>query len=344
MDKLVELIKYSSEGHSLDFKKEQYPLGKHAKKHELIKDLIAMANHPSDEDKYIILGVKEKDGIADTFFPISELTDEAKYQQLISINVIPKLKFEYKAFEYQGNKLAYFRIFGNSNRPYLLSKNLFNTLEPSKNEFRVGDGFIRIGSSSEKMGRTEFDEIYKTKYQKQDRKSSLNIEAYFEVSSNPKIYELDLKYLDIRIENLSNKSIDLDVEMKVGKGNNFHLMSERDIWDELRRKNLKGLGAYNASFQSISAQISDSPPISFCTNIEENDSYLIISRSKMKFEKTAIRLSQSDFEKDVFCQNLFVLCEQPTKIDIEVIIRSDDFTEGPFLKKFEVNSPTNVFF
>ncbi len=79
--KIVDIIKYDSEGHALDFKKEQYPIGKHQKKHEILKDFIALLNHPSDEEKYIVCGIKEKNGVADEFFDIGDLIDEAKYQQ-----------------------------------------------------------------------------------------------------------------------------------------------------------------------------------------------------------------------------------------------------------------------
>lgn len=59
-DKIKELIEYHSESHLLDFKREQYLLGKNPKKYELLKDISAMANHPSNDDKYIIIGVVEK--------------------------------------------------------------------------------------------------------------------------------------------------------------------------------------------------------------------------------------------------------------------------------------------
>ncbi len=344
MDKLVELIKYSSEGHSLDFKREQYPLGKSTKKYELIKDLIALANHPSDDDKYIMVGVKEKDGVADTFHSISNLTDEAKYQQLISTNVTPKLNFEYKSFEYQGYKLAYFRVFGNVNRPYLFSKNLSSPEDNSKNQFRTGDGYIRVGSSSKKLGREEFDEIYKAKNQKRDRKSSLIIKPCSGRSTNEKISKTNLKYFDINIENQSNQSIDLDVEMKVFKGDNYYLLSEREVWDILSSRKEEGLSAYSGDILRYSPPKIEIPPHSFDTHIERHDSYLSISRSKTKFQKTAIQLSQLDIERDVFHKTLFIVSEQPVKIAVEVIIRSDDFIEGPLIEKFEIDYPINVFY
>ena len=58
MQKIVEIIEYENESHRVDFKKIEYPLGKDAKKNEILKDFSAFANHLSDDDKFIIIGIK----------------------------------------------------------------------------------------------------------------------------------------------------------------------------------------------------------------------------------------------------------------------------------------------
>jgi predicted HTH transcriptional regulator len=57
IEKLVEIIKYHSESVYVDFKSQEYPLGKNGKKNEILKDISAMANHPSNEPKYIVIGI-----------------------------------------------------------------------------------------------------------------------------------------------------------------------------------------------------------------------------------------------------------------------------------------------
>ena len=74
-DKVLEILEYGSEGYLVDFKQEQYLLGENHKKHEFLKDISAFANHPKDEDKFIIFGVVEKNGMADSFINISNITD-----------------------------------------------------------------------------------------------------------------------------------------------------------------------------------------------------------------------------------------------------------------------------
>lgn len=121
-DKIIEILEYGSEGYLVDFKQEEYLLGKYPKKHEFLKDISAMANHPKDEDKYIIIGAAEKNGMADSLMDIPKLTDQAQYQEYLNAYIEPAITFEYKPITFKGKELAYFRIFDNKNRPYLLRK------------------------------------------------------------------------------------------------------------------------------------------------------------------------------------------------------------------------------
>ena len=54
-EKITDILDYSSECNTIDFKQEQYPIGKHPQKHEILKDISSMANLPTNEDKYIII-------------------------------------------------------------------------------------------------------------------------------------------------------------------------------------------------------------------------------------------------------------------------------------------------
>lgn len=322
-DIVKNILLYSSESHSIDFKMEQYPIERHEKKHELLKDISAMANHPSDEDKYIVIGVIEKNGIASGYCNINDLVDQAKYQQYIDSNIEPNIKFEYKAFDFNGYKLSYFRIFNNTDRPYLVKKEIKNAVNTNKVEYREGDGFIRVGTSTKKLTRKDFDKIYESKYHSIDRKSDIKVTPYFELSRINALSEIGLNYLDISIENTSNRSIALDIEMKVYKGDNFTILSETDLKKELNRRNTD---SFSVVYEMPSLHV----------GMEDFDNYVLISRTRLRIEKTAIILPQKAIEKDVFCQYLYVLQSEPNLIRAEIIIRSDDFTEGIFINTVEL--------
>lgn len=321
---IEQKIKYDCEGSSLDYKKEEYPLGKHIKRNEILKDISSLANHHSDEDKYIIIGVKEENGVAKDFYEIEIITDEASYQKFVIENIEPKINFEYKSFVYDGKKLACFKIFNNKLRPYLFKKNVQNPVT-NKTEFKIGDGFIKVGSSSEKMDRTDFENIYRTRYTEKDRKGDLEIETYFASSNDDELSKLDIEYLDIKITNQSNKSIDFDIEMRVFKGDGYALVSEDEIKKELKKSRKK-----SSSF-GFDIEISQPQINNMHIDFEDEEQFVFIARNSLA-RTTAISLPQNSSEKDIFCQHLFVVENEQHEIKAELIIRSDDFTEG-LLKK-----------
>ncbi|MEX0997456.1 MAG: ATP-binding protein [Flavobacteriaceae bacterium] len=323
---LEQIIKYNSEGSKLDYKKEEYVLGKSDKKNEILKDLSAFANHHSDSDKYIIIGVKEKDGVASQFYEIENLTDEATYQQFLIDNIEPKINFEYKSAIFDNKQIAYFRIFGNKNRPYLFKKNLQNPVT-KKPEYRIGDGYIKVGSSSKKLERSDFEFIYKTRFTERDRKNDLEIETYFGTTDNDEIINWNIKYLDIKISNHSNKSIEFDIEMKVFKSENYGLISEDELLKELKKKQKKKSSDFGINFEVIQPQI-----MNLHVDYKEKDNFVIISRNSFA-KKTAFNLAQNSSESDIFCQHLFVLGDNADEIKAELTIRSDDFTEGSLVKE-----------
>lgn len=149
MQKIIEIIEYENESHRVDFKKMEYGLGNDAKKNEILKDFSAFTNHLSDDDKFIIIGIKEKEDKTKEIFGIDNPTDEAKYRQFINDNIEPQINFEYNHLSYKNKKICFFRLSENNNRPYLFKKDSKNPID-GKTEFKYGDGFIRVGTSTKK--------------------------------------------------------------------------------------------------------------------------------------------------------------------------------------------------
>jgi predicted HTH transcriptional regulator len=122
---IVNLIENESENTKLDFKLEQYPIEKGSiKKGEFLKDMCAFANLVSKEDKFIIIGIEEKNGIAVNFKPIDELHDQASYQQFLNQYIEPEINFEYNEIIHLGNRLAYFRLLTTIKNHIYLRKNI----------------------------------------------------------------------------------------------------------------------------------------------------------------------------------------------------------------------------
>jgi hypothetical protein len=323
---MTYLIEYESESFRVDFKKEEYPLGKDGKKNELLKDICAFANQLSDDDKFIVIGVKETGGVSKEIFNIDNPTDEAKYQQFIQDNE-PKINFEYKVDKHIDKTMCFFRIFKNKERPYLFKKDVINP-QTNKPDYKYGDGFIRIGSSSRKIGRKELDDINKNKLKYFDRRSDLEIVPVIGSPSDGEIKNLDIKYLDIEVINKANKSINFDIEMKLTKKEGFLILAELDFKKQLRKQNL--IKKTNLFLPEINFK---QPLIgNFNIDTTENESELIVSRTPIK-NRTAITLPQNSKQKDVFNQCVILVQNQKNQIKGEVTIRSDDLIDGAFVKK-----------
>jgi len=332
------IIEYESESYKVDFKKEEYLLGKTPKKNELLKDIIAFANHLSDDDKYIIIGVKDIDGLAKEIFEVTNPTDEAKYQQFLQDSIEPRINFEYKPYKYKGQTICYFRIFQNIDRPYLFKKDILNP-ETGKPDYKYGDGLIRIGTSSKKIGRKELDDIAKNLNKYSDRSSDLEIIPIIGSPTSDEISNLNVLYLDVAVVNKSNKSIDFDIEMTLTKANGFALLSETDFRRELKEQ--ERTKRANSPFGILSF---DTPVIgNFHVSFSENDTELTIVRNAMK-NRTAVTLPQNSERKDIFDQSLILLQDTSQTIKAVVKIRSDDFPDGALIQEivFETKTSHNI--
>lgn len=327
IEKLIEIIKYHSESVHVDFKSYEYSLGKHAKKNEFLKDVSGMANHPSNEPKYILIGIEEKNGMASEFNDISTLTDQANYQQFVEENIEPKINFEYKSFEYEGFKLAAFIISNNEERPYLFRKNVKKTGDRTQ-EFRIGDGFIRTGTSTRKLTRKDFEEIYTKRLESKDRKSDLIITPIYKKNSHWNYFMIDFS-----IENLSSKSIGFDAELRLFHGQGVSLKKRFDVEEGNIKDGLSSI--YPQYFEpKIDSTILD------LEIVKQND-YFKASRLKRINEDYPVKIPQKDSIENVFFEEILVGNDTNEYgldiISLELILRSDDFKEGPLKKVYKIN-------
>ena len=146
-----EKIEFEGEHTGLDFKATQY---RKDATHELLKDVIAMANAFIEGDRFIITGVKKYPDGKFTVNPIpqGEFQDSATYQQLVLNNIEPDLHIDYQPHLYKGNQLVgVFTIPAGSDKPYMMKKQN-GTRKP-------GESFVRKGSVITLLMRKDIDRI-----------------------------------------------------------------------------------------------------------------------------------------------------------------------------------------
>ena len=142
---LFERLLYEEEGTTIDFKKEQYRFVKATdeEKSELLKDILGFANAFRRSATYILIGVDEVRGGRSNVLGIdaADQLDDHAVQQFVNNLVNTPVRFQYRAFAYEGKQVGIFVIDEEQLRPIHLKKN-YGTLKRD-------EVYIRYGSSTE---------------------------------------------------------------------------------------------------------------------------------------------------------------------------------------------------
>jgi predicted HTH transcriptional regulator len=150
-DYIFELIQNGQECEYLDFKATEYNKEQYE---NLLKDVMALANSDYEGEKYIIIGIKEREGKKE-IIGLDKIKDSSSYQQLIHSNIEPYLNVEYFPITFEGKTLGVVRLHNNINIPYMMKKQYIKLNE--------GVCYIRKGSHQCLANRTDFDRFYDKK-------------------------------------------------------------------------------------------------------------------------------------------------------------------------------------
>jgi predicted HTH transcriptional regulator len=176
-----DIVRFYNEGNNLDFKAIQY---KKEQVPAFLKDIISMANGFTNDDRYIVIGVKLNNDGSRSIVGMNDLIkDEATYQQIINENIEPELNVEYVPFDIDGKRIMVFRISGCVDKPYMMKKDFLS--------LNKGDCFVRKGSHQVRATRKDFDRMYADKAN-QSMPSASDISIVFE-ASNQMTYRLEAR-------------------------------------------------------------------------------------------------------------------------------------------------------
>lgn len=209
-EEVKELIDCHGESDYLDFKKEDYHK---ENKDELVKDIIAFANSHSIRNKYIIIGIKEKNNVCEEIKGIDKekAKDEAEFQQIIRTYIKDDLIVEYKIINIEGKDLIIIKIpaTNNTNRPYMVKTQIKNLKE---NEI-----YIRKGSTTALANKKDLEYMFK-----ENKNSRLVVQSYLNgmLSNKIQLYEVNSKVEKYKQKKFEKLKQFVD-EINKLKGNEF---------------------------------------------------------------------------------------------------------------------------
>ncbi|WMC07367.1 helix-turn-helix domain-containing protein [Elizabethkingia anophelis] len=334
MEVIFNLIENECENTRLDFKQEQYPLDKKdARKSEFLKDMCAFANLLSEEDKYIIIGVVEDSGKAIGYKSIEKINDQASYQEYLNQYIEPEINFEYIQIPYNGYQLACFRLYNNNQYPYLFKKE-FKENNGRGAHYREGMGFIRSGSSTRLLKRDDFEKIYKVRFGEKDYSKDVGFTIFLKTFNSEYLKEGRCLHLEINSINNANKSVELDVDVKIYKSNGCNVGLASDIKVRLAEKfeiGKKNKADYMSNF--IVSQVYFDNSVEFYKTLD----YSLFERTSSTGVGPAIRIKQGGELKDIFNGQIALEILTPTDIKIEIIARCNDFPNGPVIREYIIS-------
>lgn len=154
IERVISYIQDAKETEIVDYKLEFY---KNLPYSDLPKDIAAFANHPSDEDKFIIFGV-EDDTRQVYGLKKAPFGDISEIENYLFKTIEPYVKIDAECFDLNGKMVAYIKISSdNKNRPYVIKKTC-----GSKAYIEKGDIYIRKGTCNQKADRMDIDAMYES--------------------------------------------------------------------------------------------------------------------------------------------------------------------------------------
>ncbi len=150
---ILNYIEDAKETSLVDFKQEFY---KSLKQSDIPKDVSAFANYITDQDKYIIFGVEDKNreviGIDEKTFPSQDVVDDYINK---TIEPFPEVECGIEKLD-NNKKIGYIKILAkNTNQPYVIKENCGKS-----NNIKKGDIYIRKGACNMRATRSDIDEMY----------------------------------------------------------------------------------------------------------------------------------------------------------------------------------------
>lgn len=159
---------------------------------------------------------------------------------------------------------------------------------------------------------------------------------YFGKLTDDALLDYKLMYFDICVENRSNRSIDFDIELKIFNAAELGIILEHELKRDLekQRQAKRSRNTFDFSITPLHLHNTFSNVL-----IENFPEYILVRRIKMRNEKTAVNIPQNAQQSAIFRKEIILIGDKTGTLKAEVLIRSDDFTDGFLQQLVELKLP-----
>ncbi len=149
-DEIESHIRTKQESEFVDFKEKMYT---NLPQSDLAKDVAAFANGSAQGDKYIIMGIEDKERSI-VGIPEEMDFDASSIENHIVDRIEPRILVECGEYTIDNKRIVYIKIpKKNDNPPYVIKRDGIS--------YKQGDIFVRIGTCNRKAVREDIDAMYK---------------------------------------------------------------------------------------------------------------------------------------------------------------------------------------
>ena len=190
-EQLIDILLYTGEGVSLDYKVQQYPHdgATPEAKGELLKDILAFANAWRQENAYILIGVSDSREL----IGLDKDLDDSRLQQFINGKTNRPIHFSYRSITYKNVKLGLYTI-EVQERPIYARQGY--------GKVSADTVYVRRGSSTDTAKPDEIAKMGAKFIESQARIPKLSLKILRD-DDNP-IEQLSFEYNNLSIENQNN--------------------------------------------------------------------------------------------------------------------------------------------
>jgi len=167
MNRLLKIARSATPGTGVQFREEAY--GNHGIR-RFLKDVLAIANAAVDGPRYIVTGISydERGNKHAHTIDRDDFSGKPSYHSLVADYIEPPLRVKYQPVTVDGKRVGVYEVSDCQDKPYMMRIDFSENL-------RRGDAYVRVDTSTVKLGRRQLQEMFEQKFRESVSHESVEV-------------------------------------------------------------------------------------------------------------------------------------------------------------------------